>query len=246
MAGSALAKKLKIKPGVKVALINQPEGYAEELGLLPEGAELVAGPRSDSEFIHLFVKNSADLKGHLPKAFQALKEDRMFWISFPKKSSKLQTDLTRDHGWDELGKIGLRPVSLVSINDTWSAMRVRRTESESEKDLVEAQYEGKREELRPIYDRLVNVAQGFGPDVELAPRKTYVGLMRKKVFAVIKPGATRMDLGLKLKEGEAGNQLVEAPGFGSGSITHKVALTSVDGVDEQVEHWLREAYDGAG
>jgi hypothetical protein len=83
--------------------------------------------------------------------------------------------------------------------------------------------------------------------VELAPRKSYVALVRNKIFGIIAASTvSRIDLGMRLPGKEGGARLVEAPGFGSGSITHKVALTSLEEVDEEVIGWLQEAYESVG
>ena len=60
-----------------------------------------------------------------PKAAKALKPESMLWISFPKGTSKIQTDLTRDKGWEGLQKLDLKWVNLVSVNETWSAFALR-------------------------------------------------------------------------------------------------------------------------
>ncbi len=67
-------------------------------------------------------------------------------------------------------------------------------------DLVEQQYSKGKETLKPIYDKLVTFIKGFGDDVELAPKKAYVSIRRKKQFAIIQPSTkTRLDIGLNLK-----------------------------------------------
>jgi len=247
LAVSPLSKKLKIKPGTRIAVINSPQGYLDELEPLPDGVELQTKPLGEFDFLHLFVKNSAELEQYLPELLIVLQEQSLLWISFPKRSSKTQTDLSRDQGWEPLQKAAYKGVALVSINETWSAMRFRGGQLTDEEDLVSAQYAGKKASLQPINDHLVDVAQSFGPEVELAPRKTYVGLIRGKMFAVIKAStASRVDLGLKLQDKDGDDRLVPAPGFGSGSITHKVALASVEQVDDQVLGWLKEAYHGVG
>lgn len=123
-------------------------------------------------------------------------------------------------------------------------MRFRPGEQSSYQDLVKAQYAGKKAGLFAIYELLVAAVQRFGYDVTLAPRKTYVGLVHNKVFGVIKPSTTTcIDLGLKLKYKEGKDRLVEAPGFGSGLITHKVALARVEDVDDELIAWMRQAYE---
>jgi hypothetical protein len=247
MASSPLAKKLKIKEDTQILIINPSQGYLNQLDPLPTGVEMKTEPQGQFDFAQLFVKNGAELEQYLPDALKSLHKDCLLWISFPKRSSKIQTDLSRDHGWEPVENAGFKGASLISINDTWSAMRFRGGLVSMDQELVAAQYSGKKAALQPIYEHLVKVAQGFGPDVELAPRKTYVGLQRGKMFAVIKAStATRVDLGMKLKDPVGDDRLVATPGFGSGSSTHKVALTGVEQIDKQVLQWLKEAYDGVG
>jgi hypothetical protein len=125
MANSPLVKKLQLKPEQRVAVINAPPGYIEALGQLPEGTKLTDKAAGSFDFIQLFVKDSAELKRHAPKAIRAIKNDGMLWISYPKGSSKVKTDLNRDVIWDLVKEYGLVGVSLVSIDDVWSAMRFR-------------------------------------------------------------------------------------------------------------------------
>jgi len=108
----------------------------------------------------------------------------------------------------------------------------------AEDDLVANQYVGK-ESLRPIYDALVKAVNGFGGDVALAPKKAGVSLRRTKQFALIEPTTkTRVDIGINLK-GLPGTERLKAVG---GMCTHKVAVTSVDQVDDELVAWLLEAY----
>ncbi|MFQ5944839.1 MAG: DUF5655 domain-containing protein [Anaerolineae bacterium] len=246
MAATPLVKKLRIQKGQRALVLNPPEGYLEALGDLPEDFEFLHEPEGRFDFVHLFLKNSEDHARLGRSAIQAVKDDGLFWISYPKKSANVESDLSREAVWDLMKGTGLRPVAQVSFDEVWSAMRFRPGEMEPAGDPVESQYAGRKEDLKPIYNQLVEIAQGLGPDVKLAPRKTYVGLVRAKVFGVIMPStATRLDLGVKLPGTKGGDRLQEAPGFGSGSITHKVALTSLDQIDEELTAWLRAAYEAA-
>jgi hypothetical protein len=128
MAINPLVKKLQLKPEQRVAIINAPSGYIEELGQLPEGTKLTDKTTGSFDFVQLFVKDSAELNRYAPKAIRAIKHDGMLWISYPKGSSKMKSDLNRDVIWDLVKKHGLLGVSLVSIDDTWSAMRFRPAE----------------------------------------------------------------------------------------------------------------------
>jgi hypothetical protein len=76
----------------------------------------------------LFAKNRAQLTELLPTALAACSYDGLFWVSYPKKSSKVDSDLSRDVLWELPGETGLRPVTQVSIDQTWSALRFRPAE----------------------------------------------------------------------------------------------------------------------
>ena len=123
MPESALVKKLKLKPGQRAALINPPEGYLAELSPLPPEVELSEQLEGQFDWIQIFVRSKAELDELAPQVIEALKPDSLLWLSFPKGSSKIQTDLTRDKGWDAVQ--GLKWTNLISVNDTWSAFSVR-------------------------------------------------------------------------------------------------------------------------
>jgi hypothetical protein len=117
---------------------------------------------------------------------------------------------------------------------------------QDEADLVAAQYAGPKAGLKPIYDKVLKAAQKFGPDLEVAPKKTYVSLRRKKQFALIQPSTkTRVDLGINLKGKEPAGRL-EASGSFNAMVSHRVRLESTSDVDAEVKRWLKEAYEAAG
>jgi hypothetical protein len=125
MTESALAKKMKLKPGQRAAVINAPQGYLEELSPLPPGAEVKEQLEGEFDWVQIFVKNQVELAAAVPQIVRALKPDSLLWISFPKGTSKIQTDLTRDKGWDSLQQADLKWTNLISVNDTWSAFSLR-------------------------------------------------------------------------------------------------------------------------
>jgi hypothetical protein len=114
----------------------------------------------------------------------------------------------------------------------------------SAEDVLAAIYSEKKAALRPIHDALMSKISRFG-DFEVAPKKGYVSLRRKKQFAMIGPGsATRVDVGLNMKGVPATERLLaEKPG---GMCQYKVKLTSASEVDAELVGWLRQAYDAAG
>jgi hypothetical protein len=119
---SDLAKKIKLKPGLKAAVIHPPENYLPEL---QHDAEISSTLRDKFDWIQIFVKNKAELDTLAPRAANALKPESILWITFPKGSSRIQTDLTRDKGWEEVQKLNLKWINLVSIDETWSAFSMR-------------------------------------------------------------------------------------------------------------------------
>lgn len=125
MAKASLARKLLLKPGLRAVILNAPEGYRDRLDPLPAGVEVVEKPTGRFDFVQLFVKDSKELKRLAPRAIRAMKPDGLLWICYPKRSSKVETDLTRDVLWELVQDTGLVGVSLVSIDDVWSAMRFR-------------------------------------------------------------------------------------------------------------------------
>lgn len=109
-------------------------------------------------------------------------------------------------------------------------------------DLVDAIYSGPKAVLRPFHDRVVEIARGFGGDVELSPKQTYVSLRRARQFGTVGPASGgRLEIGLNLKGEVASGRLEPA----SGMCTHRVRLTDPSELDAEVTGWLREAYDRA-
>lgn len=123
MADSSLARKMKRKPEGRAALVGAPAGY--EAASFP-GIEPAASSLSGRfDWVQIFVQNKAQLDKLAPKAVKALRPDSILWISFPKGSSKLQTDLTRDQGWEIMQSLDLKWLTLISVNETWSAFGFR-------------------------------------------------------------------------------------------------------------------------
>jgi hypothetical protein len=99
MGDAALIKKLGIKPGQRAAVVNPPDGYADRIGL-PQGVEVTTDLDGTFDFVQLFAKDRVTLDRHLTAAHAALKPGGLFWISYPKGSSKVPTDLNRDVFWE--------------------------------------------------------------------------------------------------------------------------------------------------
>jgi predicted transport protein len=240
MANAQLLKKLQLKVGQSLLILNAPEGYADMLVDSLPGVTCVTKSPKRCDGVFLFAQMRDELVTWFDTAVSTLIPDGLLWIAYPKKSGKLETDLTRDAGWETVFKSGWRGVRQISIDTTWSALRFALAESDAQ--MLDNQYVGKAH-LRPLYDRLMEIMQSFGEDVTPGVRKTYVALKRKKQFAIIQASTkTRMDVGLKLKGTAVTTRLQEAGNFGSGSVTHKVALSSLADIDDELLHWLQMAY----
>ena len=125
------------------------------------------------------------------------------------------------------------------------AQLYRKDPGESEEDLVVAQYEGK-ENLKPIYDKLIDEISQFGNDVELAPKKAYVSVRRKKQFAILQPSTkNRFDIGLNIKGVEAEGKLEKAGSWNT-MCTHRIKTSELSDITVDVINWIKEAYEGAG
>jgi hypothetical protein len=128
------------------------------------------------------------------------------------------------------------------------ALQALGTDSQTAGDtdaLINDQYSGTKAGLRPIYEALLAAVRKFGPDVEVSPKKAYVSLRRNKQFAIIQPStATRVDLGINLKQATPGARLELAGSFNA-MVSHRVRLSKPGDVDAQLLAWLKAAYDAS-
>jgi hypothetical protein len=115
-----LAARMHLKRGMIAAVLGAPKGF--ELG-----AETTSSV-GKADAILVFAADRAALRKALPK-LKGVADDVPLWIAYPKTTSGVKTDLTRDRGWDDIERAGLHAVTQVAIDDTWSALRFRRVES---------------------------------------------------------------------------------------------------------------------
>jgi hypothetical protein len=125
MEVSKLAKKLHIRSGDRAAIVNAPPGLSLLLRPLPQHVDATLHFKRDLDFILLFVRNAVELRRLGVKAIRAIKHDGMLWMAYPKKSSNVETDITRDVGWDLVEAAGLECVAQIAIDQTWSGSRFR-------------------------------------------------------------------------------------------------------------------------
>jgi len=126
----SLGEKLGIRSGVPVVALGAPPNYAALIAPLPEGTSLRTRLTPDARFIHQFARSRADLETAFPRLAKALADDGTLWISWPKKASGVETDLTEEV-LRELGlPLGLVDVKVCAVDDIWSGLKfVRRKEN---------------------------------------------------------------------------------------------------------------------
>ena len=116
---------------------------------------------------------------------------------------------------------------------------------EAAEGYVEKMFSGSKAGLRPIYDALLKLGLGVAKDVKACPCQTIVPLYRKHVFAQIKPTTrTRIDFGFALGDTKAKGRLIDTGGFAKKDrITHRIEITSLKDIDDEVKRWLKVAYE---
>ncbi|PLT27969.1 YdeI/OmpD-associated family protein [Peribacillus deserti] len=123
-----ISKKLQIKQGMSLLVLNSPENYVtdEEVEIYP-GTMVHLSPERDRKysFVQVFARNISELEQWMDEGLNSLDGGGLLWISHPKKSSKLYENLSRDHGWDLLKKKGYEAVASIAVDDDWSAVRFR-------------------------------------------------------------------------------------------------------------------------
>lgn len=126
MAGyssTPLAKKLSIKPGFKIHVSGEPENYWKDLTPLPEKVDAVDRPVGDLDLVHWFVSEKKVFEKEFLKKKKLIKKDGMLWVSWPKKSSGVSSDLD-ENIIRELGlKNGLVDVKVCAVDEVWSGLK---------------------------------------------------------------------------------------------------------------------------
>src|SRR5688572_30813915 len=112
---NSIFTKLKIKAGQKVLIINNPTGYAKA------SADIDLKPAAKKQYdaIQAFVKNSNELNKIIGIVLKKIKDDGLLWMCYPKKTSSIKSDLSRDKGWDVLLQAGFEGIAMVSVDETW-------------------------------------------------------------------------------------------------------------------------------
>lgn len=150
------AKKCFIKPGMKLKTINAPDDFISGLSLMPEGV-VISDSLKAFDQIHWFVTNKAQMESNLNRVMKLMKDGIICWCYFPKGTSKIQADLTRDKGWDKLLEHHeMKWLSLISYNEIWSAFGFR---LKNDADI--------RDELKPKKKEILNYIDAVNKTIRL-------------------------------------------------------------------------------
>ncbi len=127
MAGyssTPLAKKLGIKNGFKIRLINQPDYYFNLFTDLPNDIQILADKETTKNFIHLFVKNMNEFEKNIHELKNEIEPDGIIWVSWYKKSAKISTDVTEDKIRNTALSIGLVDIKVCAVDEIWSGLKL--------------------------------------------------------------------------------------------------------------------------
>ncbi len=123
-SGTPLAKKLGIAAGSKVYVWQAPEQYRAWLAPLPDGVQFQPRLSADTDLIHLFCDRREPLAGKLTTMRDAMRADAALWVSWPKKASRVPTDITEDTIRELCLPIGLVDVKVCAVSEVWSGLKL--------------------------------------------------------------------------------------------------------------------------
>ena len=123
-SGTPLAKKLGLKPGMNVALLGAPKDFRKLLEPVPEGVTFGAKPGKTTDLAHVFTASKAELGKTLAACRETLGPEAMVWVSWPKKASKVPTDITEDTIRALALPMGFVDIKVCAVDETWSGLKL--------------------------------------------------------------------------------------------------------------------------
>lgn len=178
---NTIAQKLRIREKNNLLLLNAPPEFKKNIGPLPAGVKIITSGK-DYDQVHWFVIDRAQMIRELKKVLTLVKENVILWIYYPKGTSKLQTDLSRDKGWEDLLAHGdkLTWISLISFDDTWSVFGCRlKSEADRKK---EAKPKEEREVFKYVNPKTKEVSLPEDMSAILKRNKKEAGLFESLSF----------------------------------------------------------------
>jgi hypothetical protein len=123
-SGTPLAKKLGFKAGQRVAAVGAPANYRKLLAPLPEGIELGDKVGKSTDIVHFFTTSKAELSKKLASWLKTLAPEAAIWVSWPKKTAKVATDITEDTIRAVALPMGLVDIKVCAVDETWSGLKL--------------------------------------------------------------------------------------------------------------------------
>ena len=120
-----IVKKLGLKPAMRALVLGAPSGYMNSLAPLPDGVAVSESLGSAHEFVQFFATKKSEITKSAKKLLQSAAPGALVWVTYPKKTSSVDSDLSREEVWAAMEGTGWRPVSQIAIDDVWSALRFR-------------------------------------------------------------------------------------------------------------------------
>jgi predicted SnoaL-like aldol condensation-catalyzing enzyme len=125
---NVIVKKLGLKPSMRALVVAAPAGYLKSLTPLPDGVEVSETLAGTHQFVQFFAKKKSEIEKSAKKLLQSARPGALVWITYPKKTSGLDSDLSREEVWAAMQSTGWRPVAQIAIDEVWSALRFRPNE----------------------------------------------------------------------------------------------------------------------
>lgn len=125
MTVNPIAKKLGMKPGMSALIVAAPPGYLTLLAPLPESVVVSQALSGAHPFVQFFATRVSEIRKSAPKLLNHAASGALVWIAYPKKTSGIESDLSREAVCQAMSGTGWRPVSIVAIDEVWSALRFR-------------------------------------------------------------------------------------------------------------------------
>ena len=123
-SGTPLAAKLGLKPGMPVHVAGEPPGYRDWLAPLPEGVRFLPRLGSEARLVHVFAHRRRELDSALRQCREQLAANAIVWASWPKKSSRVPTDITEDVIRELALPLGFVDVKVCAVSDVWSGLKL--------------------------------------------------------------------------------------------------------------------------
>ena len=123
-SGRSLPQKLGIEPGLSVVTIHAPTNYRRLLGAIPEGVTFSDRLKPESSFVHVFIKRRSELEKKLSILREKMADTGTVWVSWPKRSSGVSTDVTEDVVRAVALPLGFVDVKVCAIDETWSGLKL--------------------------------------------------------------------------------------------------------------------------